>query len=184
MKRALFCLAAMLLLFGAVMAADGPVDKGSMVLGGTLFFQNQSGDLYESGGEALTTIRLMPSVGYFVAPNIMIGGQVDFSSLSQGGSSYTFWTAGPVVGYYFNLDQTRTEIKGAIYPYLRAFFMYGQESNSYDATGMMFGGQGGAVFMLSNAVGVDANLMERTNPQPEQPSGLALVLLLSSGRRL
>ena len=154
--RTLTCVAAILLLTGAVVAADNPVDKGSIILGGTVFFQSQSGDLWENADEdALTTFGVTPSVGYFVIPSLMVGGEVDLLSMSQGDDSYTIWTAGPVVGYYFNLDQTRAEVKGAIYPYLKAFFRYGQISNSSDVDIMAYGGQGGAVFMLSNAIGLD-----------------------------
>ena len=70
---------------------------------------------------------------------------------------------GPVVGYYFNTDKTRVEAKGAVYPYVQAFFNYGQEkfdSGAGDITWdlMQFGGEGGVVIMLSNAVGVEASV--------------------------
>jgi len=156
--RTLTCVATILLLSGAVMAAETPIDKGSMIVGGTAYFMTQSGDLWEVGDEATTTIGLMPSIGYFVAPSIMIGGEVQFISLSIGGSDLTTFAVGPMVGYYFNLDQTRTEVKGAIHPYIKAFFSYGQISNGSSIDQMSFGGQGGAVFMLSNAIGLDAGV--------------------------
>jgi len=182
--RTLSCLAITLLFAGAIMAAETPIDKGSMIIGGTAYFMNQSGDLYESGGEALATIAIAPTVGYFVAPNIMIGGKIDFLSWSRGGISHTYWTAGPVVGYYFNLDQTRTEAKGAIYPYLLAFFMYGQESNSSGADLMAYGGQGGAMFMLSNAVGVEAGVRfqsESYKPEGADESTTGTTLMVGAG---
>lgn len=158
MKRVGFSLAIVLLLAGAIGAAENPIDKGSMILGGSVYFMTQSGDLYEYGGDALTTIALTPSLGYFVAPSIMVGGEVSLLSQSQGDESLTSWAIGPMVGYYFNIDKARTEVKGAIYPYVKGFFLYGQISNDESITQMSFGGQGGVVFMLSTAVGVDGGV--------------------------
>lgn len=162
--RTLTCVAAILLLAGAVMAADNPVDKGSMILGGTAYFTGQSGDWYENAdGDGVTTIGFVPSVGYFIAPSIMIGGEIQFINWSQGDYKTTTFGIGPAVGYYFNLDATRTEAKGAIYPYIKGFFIYGQrkdDDGTNEATTdlMAFGAQGGGVFMLSNAVGVNASV--------------------------
>ena len=162
--RTLSCLAAILLLAGAVMAADTPIDKGSMIVDGSVYFGSQGGDLYkDTADNSITTIGIMPSVGYFVAPSIMVGGQIVYVSSSQGDDKMTTFSVGPVVGYYFNLDATRTEVKGAIYPYVKGFFLYGQnklEWTGSDATTdvMSFGGQGGAVFMLSNAIGLNASV--------------------------
>jgi len=162
--RTLSCLAITLLFAGAIMAAETPVDKGSMILGGTAYFTGQSGDAYENAdGDGVTTIALEPSVGYFVAPSIMVGGRILFESASQGDDKVTTFGIGPEVGYYFNLDAARTEAKGAIYPYVKAFFVYAQykfEWTGGDATTdvTMFGGEGGGVFMLSNAIGLNASV--------------------------
>ena len=162
--RTLTCVAAILLLSGAVMAAETPVDKGSMILGGTAYFQSQGGDLADSlYGDSRTEFGLTPSVGYFVAPSIMIGGEIQFISSSIGDYKETSFRVGPVVGYYFNIDATRTEPKGAIYPYVKGFFLYGQEkyddgTNDFTIDVMTFGGQGGGIFMLSNAIGLDAGV--------------------------
>ncbi len=162
--RTLTCMAAILLLAGAVMAAETPVDKGSMILGGTAYFTGQSGDWYENAdGDGVTTIGFVPSVGYFVAPSIMIGGEIQFINLSQGDYKMTTFGIGPTVGYYFNLDATRTEAKGAIYPYIKGFFIYGQQkyddgTDDYTTDLMAFGAQGGGGFMLANAIGLGASV--------------------------
>lgn len=162
--RTLSCLAVMLLLSGAVMAAETPIDKGSMIVDGSVYFMSQGGDYYkDTADNSVAVIGIMPSVGYFVAPSIMVGGQIVYVSASQGDDKETTFGVGPVVGYYFNLDATRTEVKGAIYPYVQAFFVYGQykcEWTGGDETTdiTMFGGEGGGVFMLSNAVGLNASV--------------------------
>jgi len=148
-------------------AVEGPIDKGSMVLEGNVFFQSQGGDFYklasETGEDGQTVIGFMPSIGYFVAPSIMVGALIDFTKQSQGDESLTQYGFGPMVGYFFNMDPERTEVKGAIYPYLKAFFTYGKmtsddgddATDETDVSVTSFGGMGGIMFMLSNAVAAD-----------------------------
>ena len=166
--------AVILLMCGSLMATDGPVDKGSFYLAGTAFFQNQSGDLYEDfNGDGITTygfgngtlnlalsLEVSPTFGYFVSPGVFVGGQVIFAGYSIGNSDATLFGFGPTIGYFFNANSMRTEIKGAVYPYIRGFFNIGFLSE--DLLGeqinvIQYGGKGGALFMLSNAVGLDAS---------------------------
>ncbi len=164
MKKAFPCLVIVLLLAGTAMAAETPIDKGSMILNGSVYFMSQSGDAYkDTADNSVAVIGIMPSVGYFVAPSIMVGGEILFWNQSWGDCKWTDFGVGPMVGYYFNLDATRTEVKGAIYPYVKGFFWYGQEKydDGTDETTtdvMAFGGEGGGVFMLSNAVGLNASV--------------------------
>jgi len=163
--RTLTCVTAILLLAGAVMAAETPIDKGSMIVDGSVYFMSQGGDYYkDTADNSITVIGIMPSLGYFVAPSIMIGGEIQFQNQSQGDYKWTIFAVGPTVGYYFNMDPTRAEVKGAIYPYVKGFFLYGQNkfddgTSDYTIDVMTFGGRGGAIFMLSNAIGVDANVL-------------------------
>jgi hypothetical protein len=164
MKRVGFSLAIVLLISGAIVAAENPIDKGSLIVGGNAYFMSQGGDHYkDTANHSQTTIGFQPSVGYFVAPSIMVGAQITFENLTWGDVKTTDWAIGPMAGYYFNIDRARTEVKGAIYPYVKGFFLYGQskEENAIDTTTnvMTFGGQGGAVFMLSNAWGVDGGVL-------------------------
>jgi len=162
--RTLSCLAITLLFAGAIMAAETPIDKGSMIVDGSVYFISQGGDAYkDTADNSVAVIGIMPSVGYFVAPSIMVGGSIFFESWSQGDYKETMFGVGPMVGYYFNLDATRTEVKGAIYPYVKGFFLYGQEkyddgTNDFTIDVMVFGGQGGGIFMLSDAVGLNASV--------------------------
>lgn len=167
-----FIIAAMLLLFaGAALAADGPLDKGSWMLDGRAFFRSQSGDLWENrDGDGLTsygvgngalglteTFEVGNTVGFFISPGLMIGGQFSFLGFSQGDISISGFGIGPALTYYMNTDHTRAEAKGAVYPFFGAFFTYGSLSNEDDKIADMFqyGGRGGIMYMLSNAVGLD-----------------------------
>jgi len=159
MKRALSYLVIVLLLSGAIVAAEGPIDKGSMIIEGDVYFQHQSGELWDNWqGEGQTTIVISPSLGFFVTNGFMLGGQLYFLGISQGTADLTSVIIGPVVGYYFNTDPTRTRVKGAVYPYVTGGFGFGNVSNGDSADLFSIGMVGGAVFMVSNAVGVDVGL--------------------------
>lgn len=162
-----------LLLVGLIVAAftasaiaqDSPIDKGSMMLGGTVHFQTRGGDLYkESVVDYKTSISFNPFVGYFVASSIIVG--LDFEYTKHSFDSDTLGTTtlgiGPMAAYYFNLDASRTEVKGSIYPYVKAFFKYCTEKMENDDDKKKvttFGGQAGINYMLSNAVAVDLNVL-------------------------
>ncbi|MEW6413065.1 MAG: hypothetical protein AB1483_11450 [Candidatus Zixiibacteriota bacterium] len=156
-------LAVLIFFAGTIAAADNPVDKGSLMLAGNAFFMSQSGDLWEEGGDAFTTITFMPTVGYFVSPGLMIGGNLVFSRQSQGDASLTDFAIGPTIGYYFNTNKERAEVKGAVYPFISGFFTYGKskfDAGDWDSTTdiMQFGGHAGILYMLSSAVGLNAGI--------------------------
>jgi hypothetical protein len=182
--------AVILLLSGMVVAADNPIDKGSMIVDGSAYFSSQSGDWWEDAeGNSLTRISLDPSIGYFVAPSILVGGEVQLMSWSQGDYSMTNWAIGPTVGYYFNLDASRTEAKGALYPYIKAFFLIGQSKTDNGTTTsttdvMLLGGKGGVVFMLSNAIGLDAGVKFQSDsykPEGADKSITGTTLMVGAG---
>jgi len=151
--------------FGTVFAAENPVDKGSMLLSGQVYFQTQSGDLYENmDGDAITTMAFQPEVGYFVAPNIMVGASLEYFDQSQGDAGVTRFGIGPMVGYFF--DMTKDEVQGSIYPYIIGFFRYSSvdvEGLDDSQTWTMFGGKGGIHWMLSDAVSLNAGVQVSTD---------------------
>ncbi len=161
------------LLAAAVSAAENPVDKGSLAIAGSAFFLSQSGETYENvDGDGQTTFAFVPSLGYFVAPSLLVGGELEFSSFSWGDYSETNFSIGPIIGYYFNTDKTRTEVKGAAYPYAQAFFGYGQfkaddGTSDFTWTLTQFGGQAGVVWMMSNSIGL--NLLARISSDNWDP---------------
>jgi hypothetical protein len=188
--------AMVLMLVGSAVAADGPIEKGSMFIDGAFYFQSQSGDLWENGdGDAFTTIGLgtgslqlsqelqvTPAFGYFVAPGLMIGGQLAWTRYAQGDNDLTLLAIGPGVGYYFKTNSTRTEIKGSVYPYIRGFVNYGKLSeDDWDVTVWQFGARGGMLWMVSSAVGVDLSVMyknesweEDDDPTSDSESGTVI----------
>ncbi len=167
MKRTLLTGILLFVFAAGIMAAENPIDKGSIMLGGSLYFQSQGGDLYKEGGDdGQTTIGISPNVGYFIAPSIMIGAMVDWTKWSQGDYKISEMSLGPTVGYFFNMNSA--EVKGSIYPYVAGFFMYSSfkdedGENEDKATATSFGGKGGIMYMLSEAVALDINLMYRSD---------------------
>jgi len=158
-KLLLFTLLMALFTMTAV-AQESPIDKGSMIVGGTIGFQMLSGDAYDVDDESYTAISVMPEFGYFVSPGLVVGGELLYSSESQGDyiDNSTFGI-GPMIGYYFNTNKESTEIKGALYPYIKGFFIYQSLSmGDFDITTMSFGGKAGINYMLTDAVALDAGI--------------------------
>jgi hypothetical protein len=176
MKR-LFFMVLILAIASLASAQTSPVDKGSMILGGSAYFMSQSGDLYEVDGDGTTTIGLEPEFGYFISPNIMIGGTLLYESEKMGDYKTTCMGIGPEVGYFFNMDKGRTDIKGSIYPYIKGFMTYKSEKSEngtetkYDY--MSFGAKGGIIFMLSEAVALDMGLKFSSDSQKQKEPEVA-----------
>ena len=114
---------AMALLLIACMVSAGPTNKGSMMLGGTLGFQSMGGDLYKQGSEdSQTELWIMPSFGYFVGDNILVGADFNFDKWSWGDANETMFMFGPMVAYYFGTAPAG-DAKGTAMPYLKAHFL-------------------------------------------------------------
>ena len=171
MSRVLLTATIVLLTWGTVSAAGGPVAKGSFYVDGTIFFKFQSGDLWESGGDGLLSFgagtgslsidgafEVSPAIGYFVAPGVFLGAQTSLLGASQGDNDVTIIMFGPTIGYYADSNPSRTDPRGAVYPYLRGFFNYGQLSNGSDLTFLQYGAKGGILYMLTGAVALDVGI--------------------------
>jgi len=74
------------------------------LLSGAVSFSSQGGDLYAGGEDEdrLTTLAIIPSLFYFVAPGLGIGGDLSYNRQSQGNQSLTIWGAGPKLGYFMD----------------------------------------------------------------------------------
>lgn len=77
--------------------------NGATLIGGTLSFASQGGDLYEGfDDDRLTTIMLSPTLFYFVAPGFALGANLAFTRLAQGDASFTTLGIGPTAGVFFD----------------------------------------------------------------------------------
>lgn len=141
-----------------ILAADGPIDKGSLVFGGTIAFANTSGDGYEIDDEPVSAAFVAPVIGGFVSSGVMLGGQLTYARLSLGPDDYSAWALGPTLGYFFNTVRTDGKTRGSFYPYVKAFFMVGKGDSGSDYTLSSLGGQAGIDVMLSNTLAIDFGL--------------------------
>jgi hypothetical protein len=150
--------AAIVLMFASGVYAGMPIDKGNMFLAGGFSFTSAGGDLYKDFEDNSQTILMInPEFGYFFAPGIMAGAELGYSSWSWGDLKDTMFGFGPMVRYYINMNKELTEAKGAIFPYLGVHFLYSsckfENGETLKWTTMTYGGEIGAVFMISDAIG-------------------------------
>lgn len=172
MKRTIttmiFLTAVFALLTAPVFAQVSPIDKGSIQLEGGIVFNSFSGDMYEnSNDEGQTFFAVRPGVFYFVIPNLAVGAELDFNTWSQGDANAAEIGIGPKVVYAFNLDKSRTEVKGKIYPFVAAAFLYASRTQNSGVSGAQdfkssmtrIALGGGAFYMISSAVAISARFV-------------------------
>ncbi len=157
MKRFLIIMVVVIMSLSNAHAADYPIDQGSFAIEGSMYLRYQGGDLYENrAGDPLMTIIINPEIKYFISPGVYLGALFGLESYSQGSATADNILFGPSVGYYLNSDPMREIIKGSVYPFGSIFALFG--SNEEGTAITSFGGRLGALYMLSDAVGVDFSL--------------------------
>jgi len=172
MRYLVYTLAIVMLCSLAVNAAENPVDKGSFNLNGLFSYSSHSMVDVEDA-EDLKITTLTSNIGYFVAPGIRLGLVANVNQIKLGDTKVTLSGFGPSIAYYFNMDASRLEAKGAVYPYAQGFYLFagsikvegdasdidpslGTEETKINVTS--YGGRGGIVYMLSNSVGLDMSI--------------------------
>lgn len=148
MRRYLVAFTLSLLIPSAAAAQDYAIDRGSMVLGGSVSWSSSGGELYENAdGDRVNSLLLNPQVMYFVTPGFALGGDLLVERVSQGEFDATTIAVGPAASYFFGGPES------SIYPFVGATVGYASTSSSgADASGIAFGGAAGAAFMLSRSV--------------------------------
>jgi hypothetical protein len=157
--RALVISISVMFVASSALSADGPIEKGSVMLGGSMYFQTQGDEAYESwDGDSYSSLSFAPEISAFVVPGLAIGPKFELTHASQGSCSATEISLGPRLAYYFALNPGQISLRGSAIPYLATFFSLG--SRSFGGCGssitvLKFGGEGGALFMVSDWAGVD-----------------------------
>jgi hypothetical protein len=151
-------------LLGMAYAQNSPIDKGSKIVGGGFSFLSLGeGDFRQN------IIMFNPSYGVFAKPGLFIGGTLLYSRDSFDDYVTASYGIGPDLRYYFGGNNTRNEVKGTFYPYLKTDFLYYKTSEDYHSD---WGGYdysrdynyfdwnlgGGVQLMFSNTVGGYAEL--------------------------
>ncbi len=164
--------AALLLGFATAMPAAGQswaVDRGSLRLGGTASFTS-SGSSFDGvdGDDRTTQLGISPSIEYFFVPGLAIGGTLSVGYLSSGDDDdATSFGIGPSITWFFGGSEPKST-----WPFIGAQLLYSRTSfgdDDDDLTGFGYQADGGLMFMVSNAVGIEAALFYRRLEQENGP---------------
>ncbi len=149
-KRPHLFIAALFLLLATSAQAQTPqfaVDKGVFQIGATT---NLTLAIQTVSGSSATSFTIAPTAGYFVIPNLVIGGTIslDVRSRSVGNSSSTATTfgIGPYGAYYFGDKST------SLYPLIGAAFLF-QTSDGSNTIDIDF--SGGINYMVAKNIGLN-----------------------------
>lgn len=134
-------------------AQTAALDRGSVLISGQAsFVVRDEGDLDEN----TTSFIFLPSLQYFVAPGLAVGGELELTHSSRGDFSTTSYGIGPAMSYYFVRESD-------VQPFIRGSFRIARSKSKgelSDRTSKLFGfrGAGGFLVLLSQAVGVDISV--------------------------
>ena len=94
-------------------------------------------------------MNLDPSIHYFVARGLSVGGDLTIRRFRQGDTSSSSYGVGPGVMYFFGGSER------PVYPYLSGTVRY---YRSGDTNTIGYRAAGGALVMLADAVGLNGSL--------------------------
>lgn len=127
-------------------------DRGSIIIAGDASLSSSKA---ENDDDRTTTIRLAPSLQYFIRPGLAIGGEVLLSRTSLGNASISQYGVGPRLSYYFG-QGART-----MHPFVSGSITFANGSSDpgdIDFSSRDVTLRAGLLFMVSNAVGINPNL--------------------------
>lgn len=149
-------------------APDAPTERGSRIIGGTASVS------HTSGGGGSTGISVQPSLLYFFADRVALGGGVGFGYSDSDNGSITSWRFGPEARFYFGPSTSKT------IPYLGAAAQVGSASSdsddgsvgSLDSDASFWGLEGvaGLTFMISRQVGIAGEAFVQRDEQTLETS--------------
>lgn len=148
-------------------APDAPTDRGSRIIGGTASVS------HTSGGGGSTGISVSPSLLYFLADRVALGGGVGLGYSDHDNGSTTSWRLGPEVRFYFGPSGSKT------LPYLGAAVQVGSSSSDSDAGPVPVNldtsfwgleGVAGLTFMISRQVGIAGEAFIQRDEQTSETS--------------
>ena len=150
----------------AIIAADSPINAGSITLGGMITYQAGIGEY-----KRLSIISIYPEFGIFIGSGLLLGSSFIYEQ-QFGRTSYRFCYAisgfGPMIGIYHNITPSRPKVGGSVYHYFKVSINYLNMKNSRgehsENTNLSLGS--GFNFMLAKAVALDAGAiftLDRTN---------------------
>jgi len=163
-------------------AADSPIDKGSVFLGGQLSLQSLGGDAYEVDDGNVTHLVLAPQVGGFLLPGFALGLEGSFELISTSGQTATEFHVGPRVAYYYCAAGAQAAGKGSALPYVAGLATIGSvkwDSDDEATRVVELGGEVGVVYLVTDAVGIDTGVKVTSDQYSEgdwDETGLAVTV--------
>ncbi len=175
MSRHMLTALIILLLAGGAAMAQNPTARGNALFSGSSKFDfvNTSED-----NSSVTRVSLAAEGGWFVSDGVFLGGILSFENVNYGGHSASAYLLGPEVGYFFRTG-------GTVHPFVAGSLTFGTDDN--DVKVLDLGIRGGALFMVSKAVGITVSLnldmidlskgsYSRSQTRVSVPVGFAVVL--------
>jgi hypothetical protein len=154
----------------AAAQSRGPTDKGSILAAGTASFVRSSFEI-DDNDETITGITVNPTLLFFVAPRVAVGGQLGISRVSSDNGSGTSWLLGPAARLYFGEASSRT------LPYVGLGVSFGGSSSDSDDSNLesssdIWGLEGiaGLTWMVTRQVGITGEaFFQRTSYENDGP---------------
>ncbi|OFX83139.1 MAG: hypothetical protein A2W99_13100 [Bacteroidetes bacterium GWF2_33_16] len=155
-------------------------DRGSIMLGGSIYFQSNGGDLYKtSEGDRTLSFNFSPDFMIFVVPSFAVGAEIQYSYNKFGDYSNNTFGVGPTLMYCIagHRDQR-------IYPFISETAVFDIYSYKYTSTELEGDSKAltsttrlGVMFMLSKAVALNVNFsyISRTTIDDDPISGNSLM---------
>lgn len=151
-----------LLLLAATVSLSAQIQKGSLMLGGTVGFNYLGAD-----GDGATSVNVTPNLGYFISDQIAIGSSLGFALVVSDGESSSAFGLSPF-GRYYNNGTGRNRFFGQV----KIGVLTGDSDFADDSAAWLFGLGIGADFFLNDNVAIEALLGYQRLYYPEYEAGL------------
>ncbi len=184
MNHKVFLIAMLILLMGFSFAQgqarSEATDEGAKIVSGVISFSSQGGDLYtgfDDDDDRLTTIAVVPSLFYFIAPGVGMGGDLAYNRASRGDDSYTVWGAGPKIGYFIDTG-------GNTIPFVSGGVNYLSVADEHDSeNGFRFKFAGGVLIRKGHfAVAIEAGyILDRFKFEGASKSTTGNTIVIGAG---
>ncbi len=138
-----------LILSTSVIAADFAFDKGAVRVGGSLFFQRETGEAYND----VSILVISPSTSFALSKSFFFGINTYIENYDYSyGSSITNWSVGPIIELYFPKKDQSERITQSVIPYFRLFLTKGEnDGNNFRYIGVNIG----LIKMFNEHIGLD-----------------------------
>jgi len=152
----------LLILIAFSIHLSAQIQKGTVLLGGTVGFNRISED-----GEGITYANFSPTAGFFLTDRFALGSSLDFVLVASDGESSASFGLTPFARYYLNESG-----KSRFFGQGKIGFQTGDTDFFEESTAWVFGLGIGADFFLNDNVAIEAIFGYQRLQYPEYEVGL------------